>query len=72
MKNKIGIVLGGYLDENDKLMDRIELNRRIVAIQEENITFKEMFTELYKAPCQRTWLEDMYATIDGYLKDEYE
>lgn len=33
MSNKIGIVMGGYLDENGKLMDREELNRRIADLQ---------------------------------------
>lgn len=41
MSNKIGIVMGGYLDENDKLMGRTELNRRITAIQEENRKMRE-------------------------------
>jgi hypothetical protein len=27
--HKIGFVMGGYIDENDKLMTREELNRRI-------------------------------------------
>ena len=35
MSHKIEIVLGGYLDENNKLMDRQELNKRIVAKDEE-------------------------------------
>jgi len=35
MSNKIKIVMGVYLDENDKLMDRSELNKRISDAQEE-------------------------------------
>jgi uncharacterized small protein (DUF1192 family) len=33
--NHIGIVMGGYIDSNHKLMDRTELNRRISAIKKE-------------------------------------
>lgn len=29
----IGIVMGGYLDSNNRLMDRTELNRRIVSMR---------------------------------------
>ena len=34
-KNHIGIVFGGYVDENNKLMDRMELNRRIASLQKQ-------------------------------------
>lgn len=34
LSNKIGIVMGGYLDEKGKLMDRTELHRRISDLQD--------------------------------------
>jgi len=34
LSNKIGIVMGGYLDENGRLMDREERNRRISDLQD--------------------------------------
>lgn len=37
---KIGIVMGGYLDENNKLMTRSELNERITGIKKENEELK--------------------------------
>ena len=43
--NSIGIVMGGYLDENGKLMDRTELNRRIYEIQHLNEQLKEQLKE---------------------------
>lgn len=47
-KNHIGIVFGGYVDENNKLMDRMELNRRIASLQKQvsEIT-KEKILEIF-------------------------
>ena len=42
MSNLIGIRMGGYVDENDKLMNRSELNKRIHGLKTElEITNKE-------------------------------
>lgn len=41
MRDKIGIVMGGYIDRNDKLMSRSELNAAIVEIQNENKELRE-------------------------------
>ena len=42
MSKHIGITMGGYVDENMKLMDRTELNRRITELQEEHAVFKDV------------------------------
>lgn len=36
VSNHIGVVMGGYLNEQDKLMDRTELNKRIAGLKKEN------------------------------------
>ena len=40
MSNKIGIVMGGYIDENHTVLSKTELNKRIVAIQKESAELK--------------------------------
>ena len=37
--------MGGYVDENDKLMDRTELNRRIVSLQEPETRTKIYYSD---------------------------
>lgn len=41
MSNKIKVTLHHYLDENDKIMSREELNRRIVSLQKDNEKLKK-------------------------------
>jgi len=55
MSHEIGIVMGGYLDENNKLMDRAELNRRI-SLKDARIKVLE---EIIVDACGEEALEEM-------------
>lgn len=43
--SKIGIVMGGYINEHGKLMDRTELNDAITLLQKENNKMKEFIND---------------------------
>lgn len=63
-KNFIGIVMGGYLDENSRLMDRTELNRRISAIKEENKNLRNELKNL-----KRNMKHEPFIAYDGIRED---
>lgn len=60
--NYIGVTMGGYIDENNKLMDRTELNRRIHALQNntEITKLKETIQSMRKQANE--WMEE-YDTL---------
>lgn len=55
-KNHIGIVFGGYVDENNKLMDRMELNRRIASLQKQvsELTIDKILEIIYRNVSENT------------------
>jgi hypothetical protein len=59
----IGIVLGGYLDENHRLMDRKELNKRISGLQ-------KLVTELNQALFQQRFNNKHNLSIDGVISNK--
>ena len=64
MSNEIKITMGGYLDENDKLMDRTELNKRINGLKQGTvllgIEYEELKTEMafMKKYALERWVSD--------------
>jgi len=51
--------MGGYLDENSRLMDRTELNRRITSIKEENKNLRNELKNL-----KRTMKHEPFIGLD--------
>ena len=44
--NRITIKMGGYLDENRRIMDRSELNERINSLQDDNCKMRDLLIAL--------------------------
>jgi len=59
----IGIVLGGYLDQHNHLMDRKELNRRIYGLQ-------KLVTELNQDLFQQRFNNKHNLSIDGVISNK--
>lgn len=64
MSNFIGIVMGGYLDEQGKLMDRTELNKRIAGLQKENEKLEKQ-VDILREACE------FYADTKDYTNRAY-
>ena len=67
MSHEIGIVMGGYLDENKHLMDRAELNKRISLKDEEINSLKEELNNSKNFHCEH-FLTDDSGTISCHKK----
>jgi hypothetical protein len=59
----IGIVLGGYLDQSNHLMDRKELNRRISGLQ-------KLVTKLNQDLFQQRFNNKHNLSIDGVISNK--
>ena len=58
--------MGGYLDENENLMDRHELNRRVSSIQKENKQLREKIVYLQRKIDVLLETVEFYACIESW------
>lgn len=72
-KNHIGIVFGGYVDENNKLMDRMELNRRIAYLQRQvsELTIDKIL-EILKSHTKEMEGYSYFGSNPGVSEDDYD
>ena len=59
----IGIVMGGYLDQHNRLMDRTELNKRIHGLQ-------KLVTQLNQDLFQQRFNNKHNLSIDGVISNK--
>ena len=68
MSHEIGIVIGGYLDENNKLMSRAELDKRI---SKKDSVIKELERKL-ESFAENRWMEKYYDKVEELVAAEAE
>lgn len=69
--HQIGIVLGGYLDSNHRLIDRPELNRRIVAKDKEIEELRKVVLNMNDEGAKQSARDIWYTKFHDIVKDEY-